>query len=249
MTFHTRFTTPTNTGRRAILSRRGFSAVELIAVATIMAILAMLLVQSLRPRVEEARQTAAKHEMNELRDVMETAFAETNHYFLLQHYDNTTNYTDTSDPLTTPLEVPTSYFNYAGTVEFFDSDSAQRRALANQWNGPYQSTSDYFTRDEVYDYLPEIFSDRNGGGPFYREGNDDEEIDRYPKDPWDNPYIFESTYRGPVLYSMGPDGLPGPDPNKTQPANFPQNEHFFSDLLDTNGHLGAVGSDDLVLEF
>ena len=61
-----RFPTPGPAIRSNRMARRGFSAVELIAVATIIVILSMILVQALRSRVEDSRAAATQSELAEL---------------------------------------------------------------------------------------------------------------------------------------------------------------------------------------
>jgi len=95
-----------------------------------------------------------------------------------------------------------------------------------------------------------------GGGPIFANTGvtvtgKDEANDRYPIDPWGNPYLFfapgqliisgvtsnETDYLAPVVYSMGPNGVPG---NLTTAP-------VASDYLRDSGVLGT--GDDVTWQF
>ena len=237
--------------------RRAFSAVELIAVATIIVILSMILVQSLRKRVEDARVAAAKHEMGELGDVISLAFAETNRFFRLQDYDNSTEYNENVVDMT--IEVPLAYYDEVGGAPGIKQplSNFERKGLSARWNGPYTAFRNYIEfGDLVADppratILSEVWGGTGddatalsslSGGPVIwgNRGGQLETLDRYPLDPWGNPYIFESSYRGAFLYSMGQDGVPGPDPaDLPLPNNYPQPENYWGYDPNPNPPTGA----------
>ncbi len=213
-------------------NRRGFTALELVAVATIIAIISLLLVQSLRPRVEEAREAGVQYEMGKLAGVMTTAYAETNRWFRLQDYDNTTAYVDyAADPT---IEVPSHAYNVAGVSQRLAAP--QRRQLSEKWNGQYYELQNFMTMGDMNadPYLQLMIS--NVDGPIFWNAGDGEELDRYPLDPWKNPYIFESSFRGVRIYSLGPNGLPGDETNPTP-------EHFHSPFAGTGQGVLGTGDD------
>ena len=59
--------------------RRGFTAIEVSAVATIIAILALILIPIMRGRVDEAKRVAATEDMSGIEKAETLAFADTGH--------------------------------------------------------------------------------------------------------------------------------------------------------------------------
>jgi len=229
---------------------KGFSAIEVIAVATIIAILALILIPILTKEVSKSRDTAAKDEMSNLAKVITLAFAYTDRYYRLQDYDNPSIYFPPpriDDPTN---EVPGTF--YGMTVPM---TPAERARIKDKWNGPLTVFHNSATMLELYQSFPNaltIISAGGGGilqgaGPIYAfvtapldatqpappPPTLDERRDHYPLDPWGNPYFYfpagavqipgvasESVY-SPVIFSMGPDGLPGNKTNPTSPDYYP----------------------------
>ena len=210
--------------------RRGFSAVEIIAVATVIAILALILIPMLRDRVELSREKAALDEMSNLGGkVADLAYAAHSHYFRLQDLDNTNNYSGPSDDPATC--APFAYYSADGSLQVVND--TERRRLSKEWLGPYTQFRNTITIREIKASYPFIFNDKAqigqpvpaGGSPIIVLGTS-EESDLYPVDPWGNPYLFfpkvgtipgvETNYQGrPVLVSTGPNGAPGDLPAAT----------------------------------
>jgi prepilin-type N-terminal cleavage/methylation domain-containing protein len=250
--------------------RRGFTAIEMVAVATIMVILSLILVLNVRKRVDESKVAAAKDEINELSKIESLVFAETGHFFILQDLDNTDNY-----PAVSGTDLPVSY--YAGTtVTVFQVPNVNplRQALVkstNQWNtngaweGPYTTFKRFALIGDLAALRPELFWDPVGGhfGPIMPLIAND---DKYPLDPWGNPYIFEvrldsaGKIYGGRIYSLGPDGMPGivlpsavvqPFPT-TADGDYANGKYFHTPSATyPTGQLGITGrtGDDLVIEF
>ncbi|MFP4379026.1 MAG: hypothetical protein ACLFUS_00875 [Candidatus Sumerlaeia bacterium] len=260
--------------------RLGFSAVEIIAVATVIAILAMILVPMLRDRIEKAKIQATKDEMRNIALAIGLAQAKTGKYFRLQDLDNLgqepSALNDTTDDM-------------SALVPFFAYDSAgnlvrvSRSVLANTWEGPFTNVQNFTTIEELNTIRPSIISrfDVTDPGPTYdlisatsdgpiswfedtAEPDRDEDQDTYPLDPWGNPYLFfvsvgeiqPNTLGGgtlplypdaktinfhgrPVIFSMGPNGMPGNLSNASSSQYKPWN----NPTVDDDGHLGF--GDDL----
>ncbi len=205
--------------------RAGFTAIEIAMVATIIAILALIILPLFRKRAEEAKVTAALDDMRGLRDALILANAETSLWFRTQDLDNTSTYN--SPPLEPDKEVPIASWNEALTF-------SQRLTLANEekWQGPYVSAPRFLYLAQINPDFPQlppdydlIYTDkrylfRNNGGPILSL-YDDSEYDKLPSDPWGNPYLFfgigkldpdsaaESSYSDCVIFSVGPNGVPG----------------------------------------
>lgn len=218
---------------------RGFSAVEVIAVATIIAILALILIPVLTSQVDKSKLAAASDELSSLAKVISLAQAETNRYFRLQDYDNTSQYDGTANIINDPTtEVPVTYWGMTMHLT-----TGERRRLARIWDGPRTNFHKFSTLQDLYSAYPGAFTQitppgqigLNVEGPIHvfvtrplGAGNpsepfptQDERHDLYPLDPWGNPYLFfapgivslpggtqESIY-SPIIYSMGPNGVPG----------------------------------------
>lgn len=226
----------------------GFTAIEIAMVATVIAILALIILPLFRKRTEQARLVAARDDMLSIAKAQILANADTDRYFRLQDLDNTVNYND--PPLDPATEVPVAEWNWPLT-------DIERVTLAQpeRWQGPYYSVQSYTNLANLILARPELVRlYPNDGGPilYFQDANiqDDLNDDKLPIDPWGNPYIFfgpgqlrvdpanETDYGNAVVYSLGPDGLPGDgtaDP--LDPQNYKRER-------------GILGSgDDLKLEF
>jgi len=218
-------------------SNGGFTAVEITMVAAVIVILTLLALPLYRKRVEQSRINGALDEMSNLAKAEELAFAEAGYYFRLNDLDNTTDYT-TGTAVNAGLEVPIASWNRALTTGPF----SERDRLANSpthWNGPYISYRKFAYLDEMQTtFDPNMFRD-NGPILILNLGNPGGDIgdDRYPLDPWGNPYLFFAAGPGKegqmipddnrfisqkrcALYSLGPDGVPGNKVGATVPQDF-----------------------------
>lgn len=236
---------------------RGFTAIEVAMVATVIAILALIVLPLFRNRVDEAKIAAAQADLASLMKSQMVAQADTGHYFRLEDLDNVAGNTPGTPPgLGITIETPPIYFTApGGTAEIPRGISLQEwQALggpqsAPNFKGPYASFSRALTYQELRNAPISLYVLRSAGGPLsYRAIRDipnagflpapadsrlyDSLLNRYPIDPWGNPYLFfppssESTYNFASIYSLGPDGLPGDDASRTaagvtllQPSHF-----------------------------
>lgn len=211
--------------------RRGFTAVEISMVATVIAILALLILPLFQRQTDEARITAAEGDIREFAIAMQLANAHTGYYFTLSSLDNTENFdTVTVDPT---LDVPIVTWNDALTV-------AEREALAERWHGPYASFRRTIAPADLEVLQPGVWfrgdpftasSGAGSNGPINQQVDPafvglDFSDDRLPTDPWGTPYLFygpdfyhlpngtggivaETRFRNSLFLSLGPNGLPG----------------------------------------
>ena len=180
---------------------RAFTAIEITAVATIMAILALILIPIVRSRVDAARVTAALVDLKtfELAEVL--AKADTGHYFRLADLDNAR--IEGNDDT-----IPFFYWNRPIPV-------VQRNLLVRTWAGPYMSFNEgkFDLVANLNNDFPALFrlissnvdpltgppvipaTTSGGEGPIpilFASGraNDFGRLDTHPVDPWGGPYIF-----------------------------------------------------------
>lgn len=241
---------------RMMRRTRGFTAIEITAVATIIAILSMLVLPLLRGRVKEARIVAAQDDLSQLAKAEMLVYADTDFYFRLQDLDNTKRYVALAN-WTPDLDVPHCYWNE-------EISPMIRDKLAEKWHGSYISIPRSSTVSELVTSMPNLFwGDAGAGGPIFITTRDDLAEDRYPIDPWGNPYIFfgdkllydqatsnqdypvsvppvrsETVFSNAVIYCMGPDGFPG-DASSYAAAPGPES------YLREGGLLGAKPTDDM----
>lgn len=214
--------------------KRGFSAIEVTMVATVVAILALIALPAYLDRLEDARLDATLDEMKQISTAQIMARAYTGHYFRLHDLDNTDRFIDSNGDLVPDANVegnnhyhdfvPSAFWN-----EKFPAGPAQeRRPLARElsprrWTGPYLTIQNFRTIsiDEIANDpdLQAMFDTAGGPLPYHGPQAVDA-LDRYPIDSWGTPYLFfgvgqpigysgsESSFLARV-YSLGPDGLPG----------------------------------------
>jgi type II secretory pathway pseudopilin PulG len=195
-------------------------------VATIIAILAMIVLPLFRKRTEDAKLVAAQDDMRGLRAALVLANADSDKWFRLQDLDNSSIY---NEPAVNPdEEVPIAVWNRQLTF-------TEREALSTEdrWIGPYDSVSRYVYLFQIntayavptgYSNLqrsdkPWLFRNRDGGPILDLAA--DSSLDKIPTDPWGNPYLFfgpgqlgespgsETDFSNAIIYSMGPNGVPG----------------------------------------
>jgi type II secretory pathway pseudopilin PulG len=205
-------------GRKRIL---GFTAVEIAMVATVIAILALLILPLFRKRTAEAKIAATRDELQSLAKSLAIAYYDTNRWFRLQDLDNTMNYND--PPLNADLEVPVCQWNRTLTA-------AEREVLRQpeQWQGPYQSAPKFIRLGILRAATGRPYLISTNGGPIYYDPTLDKDEDKIPVDAWGSPYILfapgnileypgytgtigETTYGNGVIYSLGPNGVAGDD--------------------------------------
>lgn len=222
----------------------GFTAIEIAMVATIIAILALIVLPLFRKRTEESKVVAAQDDMRSLRAALVLANADSDWWFRLQDLDNP------------DADVPIAIWNRALTPTEQDVLASEER-----WIGPYDSVSRFVYLFQIHDGYsvptgyetllrnPKPWLFRTNGGPILDLSADDE-LDKLPTDPWGNTYLFfgpgllgirpasETSYGDAVLYSLGPNGVPGDNTaGATNSYNYTREA----------GYLGTV--DDLSLHF
>lgn len=235
----------------------GFTALEIAMVASIIAILALLILPIFRKRTDEAKLTAARDELQSLAKALILAEADTDRSWRLQDLGFTdipiaAVFRELTAQEIAQLTPPTNVLT-TGAVG------------ATYWRGPYIAFQKAATVQDVRSQRAYIFSDNNGS-IFYVDSRDDEV--RIPLDPWGSPYLFldyrdanwraeifsdfgvETSFNQRVLYSMGPDGIPGSLDVNGGGFN-PANAFFYCipDRTRQNGVLGRTDSDDLEYVF
>lgn len=241
--------------RHLFARQRGFSAVEIIAVATIIAILSLILIPKLTTRVQDSKLIAAKDELNQLERITTLCFADTGQWFRLQDYDNALPSLE-ANPTNVPPEESISRW---GLQDIFKPVDYNRARLT--WKGPYTQFQKTISLKSLMESYPEIYSSLNkqqGGPIFLSDTSPVDEVaanQQYPVDPWGNPYLFfapgklvisgvttnETNYASPIVYSMGPNGVPG---DMTDPANPPASKDYMRQF---GGPLGT--GDDISRQF
>lgn len=210
--------------------QRGFTAVEIAMVASVIAILALLILPIFRQRAEEARLAAAQDELQSLVKALLLVEADIpggNHLPQLSDLNNlewpegtalgtspvptlpgrTRWYNDMTNP-------QNSRFILAGDPEALYPFSTYQNIVAPAWKGPYIAVRNSISLSALAGSFPQLT--HAGGGPI----NTNIPNDRYPVDPWGTPYLLfgvergiaggtETAYNFRAVYSLGPDGLPG----------------------------------------
>lgn len=189
--------------------KRGFTAIELTAVASIIAILALILMPIVRKRVAQARFTAAQDDMRTIEIAQTFSKADTGHHVRLIDLDNGPYDDSSADP---DLFVPRAFWNKPiSTTQF--------TAFRTMWDGPYTTfnSTKFLPIDQLWTARPAMFrlmtnpGDPDAGVPpsgtgegpillisFSSIANADDFADVgrsgregiYPIDPWGSPYIF-----------------------------------------------------------
>jgi type II secretory pathway pseudopilin PulG len=216
--------------------RRGFTAVEIAMVATVIAILALLILPIFRKRTEEARQAAVRDELQSLAKAYILVEADLDGFQpRLQDLDNVMN--TSSAQVNQPLratEPPYAEWNhtigFTAAISPVATQNNRTTRVVPNWKGPYIANPKYSAVADIEFLLPDaIFPNgpvyivgANASSPQFTDGGgtfSDDDADRYPIDPWGNPYLFfgsgrlnddtESFFNSRVIYSMGPNGIPG----------------------------------------
>ncbi|MCX7001536.1 MAG: hypothetical protein NT106_14775 [Candidatus Sumerlaeota bacterium] len=214
---------------------RAFTAVEVTMVAAVIAILALIILPLFQKRAEKAKIAAAQGDLQELAKVEMLAYADTSWYFRLQDLDNTQIYPGTITGTVTDrdISVPYALWDHALTT------LSEREVLSRRWEGPYiamQNMASVLLGTALSNWSPQLQGAFFGitsnqhkhpililgsvSGVNAYDGSADSNNDKIPVDPWGGPYIFyapaseteyntDYNFRNGVIYSMGPDGVPG----------------------------------------
>lgn len=254
-------TTPSLPLGRGKRDHSAFSAVEIMMVAAVIAILTLLALPMFHKQIERARINGCRDEMKSMAGAQDLAYAETGYFYRLNDLDNTTLYT--ASATSAALEVPVTTWNRELTL----TTRGERWQLARSepaWNGSYCRYPKFVYLDVLLTtFDPLLFRHQSGGseGPIlilYSPDAEDhitvgEATDKYPIDPWGNPYIFFGEgqmipgdsrfldFPKPMIVSMGPNGLPGDGSNVNQDSYWREKPGGGSTRLGTG--------DDLVYEF
>lgn len=236
----------------------GFTAIELTAVAAIIALLALVLIPIVRKRVDESRFVAAADDMKTIETAQVLANADVGKYFRLCDLDNgpadadiLKTSTNTTDLERAMASVPRAYWNEVNSLIFGTTGgSAKGTQVVLQWKGPYTTfnkskyvlvsglrptmirkvstagTSNSGAEDGPILVLDGT-ADADKDSPPFTSQEKQEEV--HPIDPWGSPYLFfgpgrintptggrpaitaanETNFGTAVVFSLGPDGLPG----------------------------------------
>lgn len=154
-------------------ARRGFTAIELTAVATIITILALILLPIVRNRVDQARMVAAEDDMRTIEIAEVLARADTGQFFRISDLDNPpVDPEDLAEAVNNGSEteldaliglLPAAYWNRPipnfalnGTETSFD---IRGNTLISNWKGPYTrfSSTKFQTLEALVSISPEFF--------------------------------------------------------------------------------------------
>lgn len=263
---------------RAVAPSRGdygFTAVEIAMVAAVIAILSLIVLPIFRNRVEEAKISAAKADLNALMKAQMVVKADIDAYARLEDLDNVELLGYTAAPAGgVDKEVP--YFKYVKPVDGgVPADTrqiltpAQRQQLAGQpnmpnWKGPYIAFQNSITHQNLTSIvnINNMLASASGNDPLAPiqdvtgNGFTDHDNNRYPIDPWGNPYFFfaptgnssnpanpNNEFPTAAIYCLGPNGAPGDGSGGA--ASF--RREFTLTNPTSDGRLGA--DDDLMVEF
>lgn len=188
----------------ACLKKAGFSLTELMAVAAVLSVLAVLATPVVINRVEQAKISAAQDEAKALAEAMEMCGATHGYYVPLQVLDDPPASIDLdSNADAIDQEVSIYFIDPSRSVDSQISDQASindkntnmRVAnLINKWQGPFVTFHRY--------YIPA------GSSTAPDQLNKTQRLQDFPLDPWGNPYYFYS-----------PQGIIGSGASGGQPSN------------------------------
>lgn len=242
--------------------RRGFTAAELSAVAAIIAILALIVIPIFRDRVDEAKRVGTLDDMQGLAKALLLVQADTGHYVRLNDLDNPARVLN--EPQAQKDEVPFAtsirpFLNDAERQTFSNNWKGPYAAIQRYLQFQANASDDtaainpaYFASNNGPITVYEPFIAFNGTGPGVGSYADYEN-DRFPVDYYGSPYLFfppsanrppagilgtntESEWGVSVLYSLGPDALPG-DGNAIATTNDATTNNLFPEA-------GILGSGD-----
>lgn len=216
-------TKPTARGR--LCRRRGFTAVEIAMVATVIAILALLIIPIFRKRTDEAKLAAANDEIQSLAKAYLIIESDLDGFQpRLQDLDNIEKGDATITNVT--LDPPIAEWNrtLGFAIDGVTPVADTRPTVVQNFRGPYIA----FRRSDTVENIIAIYgnditytnggpiyvvSSATGDGPNYNNTvEDDPANDRYPLDPWNAPYLYygrETDFNVRFIVSFGPNGVPG----------------------------------------
>lgn len=235
---------------------RGFTAIEITMVASIIAIIAMLVLPLFRNRVDAAKKAACQADLASLMKAEELVKADTGYFVRLEDLDNIVLNTPTPVP-PQGINLETPPFHYNTTLTTWEPmTETQWRAFSGPkpdglFKGPYIAFRNSITYQELVADMklalllksttdPAWPSTSGGGfrGPIWDIPQSsgkalyDHRDNRYPVDPWGNPYLFfpatdetETGYGCSIIYSLGPDGKPGLAPG-TSASDYYRGAHI-----------------------
>lgn len=240
--------------RRMIPRNRAFTAVEIAMVASVIAIIALLILPIFRKRAEEARLVAAQDELQSIVKALLLVEADMpggNYFPPLNDLDNREN-TEAAVNDIPDLQPSRLAWGFIVAENQFGfsviNEDVWRTTVVPNWRGPYIAVRKAVSLAQIQTQFPEMT--RNfGQGPIFIPAAPWDAAslaaDRYPIDPWGRPYLLfgqeETIYNIRAVYSLGPNGIPGPpDNNPTRPTQ----------ASDYNRRFGILGlGDDLEFLF
>jgi prepilin-type N-terminal cleavage/methylation domain-containing protein len=210
--------------------KRGFTAIEIAMVASVIAILALLILPIFRKRAEDARLVAAQDEVQSLVKALLLVEAEMpggNFLPMLSDLDNrslvdvniATVVNDVPD--LQPARTKWAQFVSGGFGFVVITDAEWRNSVIPNLQGPYIAQRNTTSLTNIGSVFPEMTNLAPNLGPILVPGapwtTDSLNSDRYPVDPWGRPYLLfgseETIYNFRGVYSLGPNGIPGPPAN------------------------------------
>ncbi len=215
---------------RNLRKNSGFTAVEIAMVATVIAILALLVLPLFRQRAEDAKLAAAQDEVQSLAKALILVEADMPGNFLPRLNDLDNKSFQDSDTLptggnTNHLEPPRARWlpgtSNASPGQFIDVNDPlfglTYPTVVQNWFGPYIAMRNTVTLNELLNQFAPLTDSGGNVGPIaVFTGSIDSQtlnVDRYPVDPWGTPYLLfgpeETIYNFRVVYSLGPDAVPG----------------------------------------
>lgn len=204
----------------------GFTAIEISAVATIIAILSLILIVVVRNRVEESKVVAAKDDMTGIEKAEQIVFGYTGKFFRLQDLTRADEVLPTDIPATRALKMPRGTWN----TPFYLSTETDY--VGANWKGPFVNYHRTVAMGDLLAERPYLFRSPDlggtlGGGPLmvlekdrfdFKNPNGDalapstsgsSSLRQHPVDPWGNPYIFF----GPGVIGTAGGQMAEADPN------------------------------------
>jgi type II secretory pathway pseudopilin PulG len=204
-------------------NRRGFTAVEIIMVMTILFLLAVMVLPRFWKRTEEEKVNIAYNEMREIIKQMALIIADNDYPVRIMDMD------------ASKLDGERPFVDYSGTERPY-----------RKWRGPYLTFQEARTSN---DNAP-LVADPNtsltiGGsaGAIDPTGISDP-WNHIPNDPWGNDYIFGYDQDREIfrIISLGPDGLPDSGADGQPGISGVDDDN--ANGTDDFGELHWIGSDD-----
>ncbi len=255
----------------------GFTAVEIAMVAAVIAILSLIVLPIFRNRVEDAKVAAAQADLRALMLAQQVVQADTDVFARLEDLDNVQLFGYLTNPAGgVDKEVP--FFKYIKPTPGVTPPETRRVMLDNAervrfagteqnpiWRGPYIAFQRSITYENLLaNGLADVLlasinvSYRAAIQDVSDNGFNDHVDNRYPVDPWGNPYMFfaptgnsadpavTDEFPTSAIYCLGPNGLAG-DGSRPVDANAYTREGAAASAPTDFGVIGK--DDDLMVEF